>query len=409
MYMIRLIVHGSSGRMGMVITQAVEHAEDFEIAAGIDPKGPTGEETFPVFTCLKECDIEADVLVDFSSPESTESLADVLVAKNIPSVIATTGLSEEAESKLTSVATKVPLLRAANMSVGVNLVKNLIFKTAMVLGAGFDVEIIERHHNQKKDAPSGTARLLANAVNKARNQSMNYVYGRKGFIGVRDENELGIHAVRAGTIVGEHEVLFAGKDEAVEVSHRAYSRLVFAEGALAAARYLVDKTPGYYTMDDLVAEQTVVTNIYSTKDEALVEITGIPSKMENLAAVFNEFAKENLNIDMISQGLGASNTWDLSFTVECAITERVESCINQITSSMDGVSALMEKDIAKVTVEGLGMETQSGVAFRVFRCMADAHIAIKAITTSETKISFVIADTDLDKTTAVIRKEFGLS
>lgn len=406
--MIRLIVQGSSGRMGQVIAGAVERTDDCEIVAGIDSQGATGEESFPVFRSFAECRLEADVVIDFSSPESAGALAEVLTDRKIPAVVATTGLPAETENRLMEASKHVALLRAANMSVGVNLVKSLIFKTAMVLGPAFDVEIVERHHNLKKDAPSGTAKVLAEAVNKARDGSMNFIYGRQGFVGERKKNELGIHAVRAGTIVGEHDVLFAGKDEAVQVSHKAYSRQVFAEGALAAARYIAGKPAGYYTMDDLVAEQTVVTNIYTTVDEALVEITDVPSNMDNLAMVFDLFASEQINVDMISQGLGASDTWDLSFTVQCAMAERVESLIEDINNRLKGVSARVEKDIAKVTVEGLGMETQSGVACRVFKSMADAGITIKAITTSETKIALVVDEARLGDTVGVIKREFDL-
>ncbi|MBN2050213.1 MAG: 4-hydroxy-tetrahydrodipicolinate reductase [Spirochaetales bacterium] len=407
--MLRLIINGSSGRMGRVLAQAVDAADDCEIVAGIDPQGGTGDETFPIYTSIGGCTREADVLIDFSSPESVNALVDILIARKLPAVLATTGLSEQTEKKLQAAGKRIPILRAANMSVGVNLVKNLIFKTAMVLGPDFDVEIVERHHNQKKDAPSGTARVLADAVNRAREQGLNYIYGRQGLTGARTKSELGIHAVRGGTIVGEHDVLFAGKDEVVEVSHRAYSRLVFAEGALAAARYVASKPPGFYTMDDLVAEQTVVTNVYYSMSEALVEITGIPSKMENLATVFGAFARADINIDMISQGLGVSNTWDLSFTVEHSDAEAVDQVVKSITASVPGVSVRVETDIAKVTVGGLGMETQSGVAYRVFRAMAEADISIQAITTSETKISFVINRRSLEETLAVIKGEFGLS
>lgn len=251
--MIRVVINGSSGRMGQAVAETIGEFDDIEIAAGIDVTGKTGSETFPVYNSFAECDAEADVCIDFSHHEGLPALLDELERRKLPAVIATTGFSEEVKAQIDRVSGSVPLFQAANMSMGVNLIKHLVAEAAKVLMHGFDIEIVEKHHNKKKDAPSGTALALANSINDARGNDLSYVFGREEKNKLRESSELGIHAVRGGSIVGDHDVLFAGKDEVVTISHRAYSRRVFAAGAVAAARFLVGKKPGLYSMDQVIS------------------------------------------------------------------------------------------------------------------------------------------------------------
>ena len=253
--MIRVIVSGCNGRMGRVITDLAEAEDQLRITAGVDIAGgqPHQYPVYDSFTALEGAGVEADVIIDFSSPAVFDAMLDWSVSRGVPAVVCTTGLSEEQIAALEKASGSVALLRSANMSLGVNLLLNLLAKAAPILNtAGFDIEIVEKHHNQKKDAPSGTAIALAEAVNGALDGTMEYVYDRTGRYEKRGTKEIGISAVRGGTIVGDHDVIFAGTDEVVTFSHRAYSRTVFAKGALQAALFLAGKQPGLYSMADVI-------------------------------------------------------------------------------------------------------------------------------------------------------------
>ena len=246
--MIRIILHGCCGRMGHMITDIVSRDEDASIVAGVDAIGAEYS-TYPVYRTLEECREEADVIIDFSNAKAVDHMIDFSVEKGLPVVVCTTGLSREQIEALEKASEKIAIMRSANMSVGINLLFNLLKEAAPKLAdAGFDIEIVEKHHNQKVDAPSGTALALADAVNDALDKEYDYVYDRSGRREKRAKYEIGISAVRGGTIVGDHDVIFAGEDEVITFSHRAYSRAVFAKGAVQAAKFLAGKEPGMYTM-----------------------------------------------------------------------------------------------------------------------------------------------------------------
>lgn len=250
--MVKAIMHGCNGKMGQVISGLVKEDDVIEIVAGID-KFTGIENPYPVFTSLAECDVQADVVIDFSSAAAVDELLDVCVEKTLPVVLCTTGLSEEQLQKVEEASKKVAVLRSANMSLGINLLMQLLKEATKVLSpAGYDIEIVEKHHNQKLDAPSGTAIALADSINEAADGQYEYVYDRSQVRKKRDKKELGISAVRGGTIVGEHEVLFAGIDEVIEFKHTAYSRTVFGKGAVEAAKFLAGKEAGKYDMSDVV-------------------------------------------------------------------------------------------------------------------------------------------------------------
>ena len=250
--MVRAIMHGCNGKMGQVITKLVEEDQQIEIVAGIDRYREV-KNTYPVFESLRACDVEADVVIDFSNAAAVDELLDVCVQKKLPVVLCTTGLSEEQLQKVEDSAKKVAVLKSANMSLGINLLMKLLQNAASVLApAGFDIEIVEKHHNQKLDAPSGTAIALADSMNEVLEQAYNYTYDRSQERKKREKKEIGISAVRGGTIVGEHEVIFAGADEVIEFKHTAYSKAVFGKGAIEAAKYLAEKPAGRYDMSDVI-------------------------------------------------------------------------------------------------------------------------------------------------------------
>lgn len=245
-------MHGCNGRMGQMITKLAADDPEITIVAGIDINNAV-QNDYPVFASITDCNIEADVVVDFGAAAATDVLLDTCEQRGLPVVVCTTGLSEEQIAHLNETSTKVAILRSANMSLGVNLLMKLLQDAVKTLQpAGFDVEIVEKHHRMKLDAPSGTALALADAINEAAAEPYEYVYDRSSVRQKRGAKELGISAVRGGTIVGDHDVIFAGEDEVITFSHRAYSRAVFAKGALAAAKFLAGKTAGLYDMSDVI-------------------------------------------------------------------------------------------------------------------------------------------------------------
>lgn len=250
--MINVIMHGCNGMMGRMITDLMKEDTQARIVAGIDIFDD-GHNDYPVFSTISECDVEADVIIDFASVKATDALLDYSVKKKIPVVLCTTGLSPEQLDKVEEASKHVAVLKSANMSLGINTLMNLLKKAAAVFApAGFDVEIVEKHHNRKLDAPSGTALALADSVNEAMDNKYEYIYDRSKEKKSRDKNEIGISAVRGGTIVGEHEVIFAGTDEVIEFKHTAYSKAVFGKGAIQAAKFLAGKPAGYYDMSHVI-------------------------------------------------------------------------------------------------------------------------------------------------------------
>ena len=250
--MIRAIMHGCMGHMGQVITELAKKDDALEIVAGVDIQ-PGNDMPYPVFPSLAACDAAADVVIDFSCAAAVDALLADCVAKQLPCVLCTTGLSEEQLAAVERASEKVAILRSANMSVGINLLMKLIEAAAPVLtDAGFDIEIVEKHHNQKLDAPSGTAVALAEKANEVLGGTYHNVYDRSDVRRKRDPKEIGISAVRGGTIVGIHDVIFAGQDEVITLNHTAYSKAIFAKGAIQAARFLAGKPAGRYEMKDIM-------------------------------------------------------------------------------------------------------------------------------------------------------------
>jgi len=250
--MIKVIMHGCNGKMGRTITELISDDPEIELVAGVDAFDE-GKNPFPVFGSITHCNIEADVIIDFSSVLAVDPLIEYCVDRQIPCVLCTTGLSREQLDKVEKASEKVAILKSANMSLGINLLLKMLKEAAAVLApAGFDIEIVEKHHNQKLDAPSGTALALGDSINQELNGEYTYIYDRSRASEKRSKKEIGFSAVRGGTIVGDHDVIFAGADEVVTFSHTAYSKAIFGKGAIQAAKFLAGKSPGLYNMSHVI-------------------------------------------------------------------------------------------------------------------------------------------------------------
>ncbi len=244
----RIVLFGCCGKMGKFVTElAAEQGHDIVCGVDLSPSPMP----YPVCTDPAEINGQADVVIDFSSPSRLDKRLKFCEENHLPIVLATTGYSEEDTALIQNYSGRIAIFKTGNLSLGVNLLQMLVKRAAEVLGEDFDVEIIERHHNQKKDAPSGTALMLAESVKAGLSEERETVCGRQGIVGARKKSEIGIHAVRGGNIVGEHEVMFAGEDEILTLSHSARSRKIFAAGALKAAAWVIGKGAGLYCMDDL--------------------------------------------------------------------------------------------------------------------------------------------------------------
>ncbi len=250
--MTKVIMHGCNGKMGRTITEIIAADEGIEIVAGVDAFDE-GINSYPVFSSIELCDVEADVIIDFSNAKAIDGLLDYCTQRKIPCVLCTTGLSEVQLGRIKEVAKETAILKSANMSLGVNMLLKLLKEAAGILApAGFDIEIVEKHHSLKVDAPSGTALALADSINEELGNEYEYVYDRSARREKRPQKEIGISAVRGGTIVGDHDVIFAGTDEVITFSHAAYTKAIFAKGAVQAAKFLAGKQAGLYDMSHVI-------------------------------------------------------------------------------------------------------------------------------------------------------------
>ncbi len=250
--MTKIVMNGCNGKMGQVITRLVAEDDDCEIVAGFDVND-TIDNTYPVFTNPDEFTGDADVVIDFSHPSALTNVLNYCKKRKFPVILATTGFTNEQKQEFTDASKEIPVFFSANMSLGINLLIDLAKKATKLLEGNFDIEIVERHHNQKLDAPSGTALAIADAIDETLSFPAEYVYDRHAVRKKRKKTEIGLHAVRGGTIVGEHDIIFAGTDEVIELKHSAHSKEVFAVGAVKAAKFITDKPAGLYNMNDIIS------------------------------------------------------------------------------------------------------------------------------------------------------------
>lgn len=248
--MLKVIINGCLGKMGKVLTRCVQEDEDLKLVCGVS-QNPTDNDSFNIYPKMNDINEDADVIIDFSHHSTLNDVLTFAIKTKIPLVIATTGYNEDELNKIKEASKIIPIFHSSNMSLGVNVLLKLV-KEATKMLSNFDIEVIEKHHNKKVDAPSGTAIMIANAAKDVL-PNVEYNYGRYGRKAKRSENEIGIHAVRGGTIVGEHDVIYAGHDEVVELKHIAQSKDIFAKGSITAAKYLVNQIPGYYNMDNMLS------------------------------------------------------------------------------------------------------------------------------------------------------------
>lgn len=247
--MIKTVIYGCNGKMGQVLSKELINDNDFKIVAGIDRNTTKYNNIYPVYNSLNENEEMVDIIIDFSNPTYLDEMLEYSLNNDVPLVIATTGFNDKDLNKIKNAADKIPVFHSANMSLGINVISKILKQISSLLDENFDIEIIEKHHNMKIDAPSGTALLLADTINKSLEYKKKYICGREGNNTKRKENEIGIHAIRGGTIPGEHSIIFSGIDEIIEIKHTALSKKIFAIGAIKAARFLVNQETGLYTMD----------------------------------------------------------------------------------------------------------------------------------------------------------------
>ncbi len=406
--MIKLILHGCNGKMGQTVVGAADANPDIRIVAGIDKYCGNNSNPFPVYERFSDMTEQGDVILDFSSPSALPDLLEYAGKGKTPLVIATTGLSDRDMQQIRQASKEIAIFQAANMALGVNLMYELVNQTASVLGERFDIEIIEKHHNQKVDSPSGTACSLAEAANKAFLNSRHYVYGRHSKSDKRSKDEIGIHSIRGGTIAGEHSVLFAGPDETLEITHQAQSKQIFALGALTAVQYLADKKTGLYNMKDILLDQNAVTNIHTSNEEAMVTVNSDSDDPTFAAEIFRKLAQQDIVINLISQAVPENGGIRLSFTLPRQELSRAMQILEECKVRDSSVKTDACSDITSLTVEGSGMERQSGVASRIFEIMAEQDIRMKMISTSETKIFIVLSREDEKRAVESIMEAFHL-
>jgi len=401
--MVRIAVNGALGRMGGEVVAQARKDPAFDLVAGIDPGASSNAELgcqlLPAVTALTE---PVDVIIDFSSPAALTGLLRYATAHGTPLVLGTTGYSASDKRKIEDAALLAPVFMSPNMSYGVAVLADLARQAVKALG-GFDVEISEAHHRRKVDAPSGTALMLADVVASTSPTPMPIVVDRASHHGPREAGEIGVTSLRGGTVAGQHTVGLFGDDEVIELSHTALSQRVMAAGALRAAVYMAGKPAGYYTMGQLLSEQSLVTHIGLERDVAVLSLSGVSAEPAAVAALFDTI--KGINVDMISATTPLGGELDLAFSVpqgELAATV-------QALAAFGGQGPRVTEHLAKLTVEGEGMAITPGVAARLFACLGECGVSPFQVTTSETKITMAVETGHATRVIEAIRDEFGLT
>lgn len=375
--------------MGQAMLAAVANRQsDFCIVAGVDPFICDSNGAVPVYQNIYDVREDADAVIDFSRPEALKSVLPYCCEKGLFAVIGTTALTQNDRDFMDSYALSVPIFTSGNMSLGVNLQLQLVKKAALTFGLGYESEIVEKHHHLKVDSPSGTALMLADAISSQYPEEIKYTYGRYTRTERRKTTELGIHSVRGGTIVGEHECYFIGTDEVLEINHRAYSKQIFAQGALRAALFMADKQPGLYSMQDIVLENDVLSNLYATDDQAVIMVKGATGR-DALKDIFGALSEKGIFVDMIS----VAAYGEVSCSVKSSKLYAAVAQIEKLKEKMPNLRVYDIDNVTKITIEGIGMEFRHGIAAQIFEVLAQANIDVILVTTSETKVSVAVDNT----------------
>lgn len=402
--MTNIIICGVNGKMGQVLADAADRTDGLQVVAGVDKFPDVCQNEFPVYSSILNCREKADVVIDFSRPEALARNLEYVMEKRIPIVIATTGFSDEEKKMIRAASEQTPVFFSANMSLGVNLQMNLAKKAAEFLGEAYDIEIIEKHHNQKVDAPSGTALAIAEYINGAFVDAKEFVFGRHTKTKKRGR-EIGIHAVRGGTITGDHDVIFVGTDEIIEVNHKAQSKQIFAFGALRAAMFIATKPAGFYDMNDLIGE-SAVSSLHEEHGQAVITLCDMPFSPTAVSSVFGAISDKDIKLDIISQTAPKNGKITLSFSLA---QSDATACMELMKPyETDGAALSVNGMLCKLTVEGAGMQRQAGVASKLFDALAAKNCCIYIISTSDTVISFCVDQAQVSHAIEAVKQAFNL-
>lgn len=407
--MISVLINGIGGQMGHAVYNAcLAYPTLFKPVAGVDMHPDVAGVDCPVYPNYDDIPEKADIIIDFSVPAALPAVLRAAQRKNLPVIIGTTGLGEKEHRLIDAAAVRIPVFQSGNMSLGVNLQMELSRTAAATLGSDFDVEIIEKHHRKKIDAPSGTALMLADCISSQFPGGMDYEYGRHEKNKRRTDRELGIHSIRGGTVVGEHQVLFIGNDEVVEITHQAFSKQIFARGALRAAMYMIGKGPGRYNMQNVVTEHDVASHLYTLEDQAVVSVGNLPGDGAAASDLFAAIASAGVSIDMIAMSLDGDQRIHIGFSLQ---QEKMKDAVTAIKSLLAGypeAGVRTRGGVTKLTIEGSGMALKQGVAAQFMGVLNKAGVAVQLITTSETKIECCVDTVETTRAIAEIQKEFSI-
>ena len=407
--MISVIINGICGQMGRAVYAAIQAQNGaFSAVAGVDPSGCSAAFACPIYPTLAAVNERADVIIDFSVPAITPDILRYALDQKMPLVIGTTGLGERELKLIRSASEQIPVFQTGNMSLGVNLQLELIQLAASTLGSSYDVEIIETHHRKKVDSPSGTALMLANAIASISPEDEEFVYGRHEKNKRRTDHEIGIHSVRGGTVVGEHQVQFIGNDEIIEINHRAFSKQIFAQGALRAAKFLVGKQNGLYNMKHVVNEHDAASRLFSLDKQATIIIRSFAKEDAFASRVFDVIAEHGVFVDMIACSEPDEQSLSIGFSLNEGNLAEALNALNELTRDGYGCTIRTRGDLTKLTLEGTGMALQHGVAAQLLSILRKIGVHVWLITTSETRIEFCIDTVDAIRASEEIRKQFSI-
>ena len=406
--MISVLINGICGQMGRAVFAACQaQSGAFSTAAGVDLSDCSAQVSCPVYRDIEDVKETVDVVIDFSVPATVPAVLRFAQSRGIPAIIGTTGLGERELKLIRAASERIPVFQTGNMSLGVNLQLELVRQAAVTLGGNFDVEIIETHHRKKVDAPSGTALMLADAVSSSSPDDMELQFGRHEKNKRREPNEIGIHSLRGGTVVGEHEVKFIGNDEIVEITHRAFSKQIFAQGALRAAQYIVGKSSGLYNMKNVVSEHDAASTLLSLEDQAVVSVLGSSKDDSLLSSLFDAVAERGVFVDMIACG-EPGDSLSIGFSLASDDLCQALEALNAFRSSGVDFSFRTRSDLTKLTLENSGMALKHGVAAQLLSALNKASIHVWLITTSETRIEFCVDAVDAHKAVEEVKSKFGI-